>query len=75
MSDRQKCEHLIKSLSTGKKIKNKINLTNTHRAILPGLISFSKLINIFNNVPYAFSAALPVINLKPISDTLISRLR
>ena len=58
-----------------KKIKTKINLTDVHRAILFKSILPSGLANIFNNIPYAFSVTLPVMNLKPILDTLIGRLR
>ena len=45
------------------------------RAILSEFISFFELINIFNNIPYVFSAALPVMNLELILNILINKFR
>ena len=56
------------------KIKTKTDLTDTHRAILSEFILFSGLTNMFNNIPYVFPAALPVMGLRLISDILINKL-
>ena len=51
------------------------DLVKAHRNLIGGPRTLSSLSNKYRDIPYAFPAAVPLIGLEYISDTLISRVK